>query len=64
VDERVAALTRAGVAPERARLSADGRAAKPRATAAYASQLRALAAPGYPGLADAQTPEGYWRLRL
>jgi LmbE family N-acetylglucosaminyl deacetylase len=64
VDERVAALASAGLAPHRARLPADGHsAAKGRAIAAYASQLRALARPGGPGVADALGPERYWWLR-
>jgi LmbE family N-acetylglucosaminyl deacetylase len=64
VDERVAELASAGLGPVRARLPADGRAAaKGRAIAAYASQLRALAGPAGPGPADALAPERYWRLR-
>lgn len=40
-----------------------GAATKKRdAVACYASQLRALARPGMPGLADLQAPEAYWQV--
>ena len=32
------------------------------AAKAYASQLRALSAPGHPGFEDAFEPERYWRI--
>jgi LmbE family N-acetylglucosaminyl deacetylase len=38
-------------------------AAKRRAVACYASQLRALATPGRPGHRDAFAPERWWRVR-
>ena len=63
VVERLAALRGAGIAPACAGTSSgEGRAAKERAIAAYASQLRALAAPKKPGYADACAAERYWSL--
>src|SRR5579884_651652 len=63
--ERLAALRAAGIAARFAGSSgALGRAAKRRAAQRYRSQLRALAAPGYPGYDDVFAAERYWRLAL
>jgi LmbE family N-acetylglucosaminyl deacetylase len=63
LEERLGTLRQAGVSAVRARLDTGGASRlKPRALAAYRSQLRALATPGRPGHADALAPEGYWRL--
>jgi LmbE family N-acetylglucosaminyl deacetylase len=63
VDARLNALAAAGFALE-PRPAATGHAAlKRRAVACYRSQLRALATPGRPGVADAFDLERYWRLR-
>lgn len=60
---RLAALGRAGIDPvpfaPRAAGDADRKA---RAVRCYASQLRALATPGRPGIADTLAPETYVRL--
>jgi hypothetical protein len=65
LEERLDALRRAGITVERVGASGDaGAAEKRRAAQEYQSQLRALAAPGYPGYADVFAPEGYWRLAL
>ncbi len=63
IAERFAALAAAGLAarPAAAPGTPAGEA-KRAALACYHSQLRALAAPGYPGFADALAPEAYWRL--
>jgi LmbE family N-acetylglucosaminyl deacetylase len=62
VPERLARLRAAGVT---ATAGAQGRRAsarKRRAVARYRSQLRALAAPGHPGVDDVFAPERLWRL--
>lgn len=61
--ERLRALLGAGIiaTPAGGSLAA-GLEAKRAAVAEYRSQLRALAAPGKPGMEDVFTPERYWRL--
>lgn len=62
---RIAALREARIEPVFAGTSSErGRGEKERAIGAYASQLRALAAPKKPGYADAFATERYWSLRL
>lgn len=61
VAERITALGQAGIGAKRAGESSPcGHAAKERAIACYASQLRALAAPKKPGYEDAREAERYW----
>lgn len=61
--ERLQALRAAGIIATPADVSSDGgRDAKRAAVAAYRSQLRALAAPGMPGVEDVFASERYWRL--
>lgn len=61
--ERLRALRAAGITATPAGLSSDaGRDAKRAAVAEYRSQLRALTAPGMPGMMDVFAAERYWRL--
>jgi LmbE family N-acetylglucosaminyl deacetylase len=63
VDDRLGQLNEAGV--RTIPYTPDGGAddsVKREAIACYASQIRALARPGYPGFEDALAPERYWRL--
>jgi len=61
--ERLQALLAAGITATPAGTSSDaGRDAKRAAVAEYRSQLRALTAPGMPGMADVFAAERYWRL--
>ncbi|HEX9820270.1 MAG TPA: PIG-L family deacetylase [Methylomirabilota bacterium] len=63
VDERLAELRAAGLAPRPVAPTARRHPAlKRRAVACYRSQLRALASPGRPGWLDALEPEYYWRV--
>ncbi len=63
VDDRIDAIRARALTAEPAPLGVDGDVErKRRAIACYASQIRALTAPGYPGYADALEPERYWRL--
>ncbi|MEW6268436.1 MAG: PIG-L family deacetylase [Thermodesulfobacteriota bacterium] len=60
-DERLAALRAAGVRATPLGLgTTPASVLKRRAVARYASQLRALATPGRPGIAGAYEPERYW----
>jgi LmbE family N-acetylglucosaminyl deacetylase len=61
LDARLAALRAAGLTVELF-ASAPALPDKGRAMVCYASQLRALDAPGGPGFADALAPERYWAL--
>jgi LmbE family N-acetylglucosaminyl deacetylase len=64
IDARLARLAAADVAAEPAGAMPAGALERKReAVACYRSQLRALAAPGHPGYADAFAPEGYRTLR-
>jgi LmbE family N-acetylglucosaminyl deacetylase len=58
----IESLRRAGFIPRRARLRLGASSQKRRATQCYASQLRALAQPGYPGTRGLSADERYWRL--
>ncbi len=61
--ERLQALLAAGIVATPAGASSDAeRDAKCQAVAEYRSQLRALTAPGLPGMADVFAAERYWRL--
>ena len=63
LEERLAALRRDGlIAGPPVSSSECGREAKRRAVRCYRSQLRALAAPGYPGYDAAFAAERYWPL--
>jgi LmbE family N-acetylglucosaminyl deacetylase len=65
VEERLAALRRAGIDVRPAGASSErGREPKRRAVACYRSQLRALAISWDGGYADAFEPEHYWRLAI
>lgn len=63
-DDGLAALRRAGLAlrPARFTEAADAAARKQDAVACYGSQLRALATPGRPGMADLAGAETYWQV--
>lgn len=62
VQERLARLHAQGVAATPVAFRLYQRKSKRLAVQCYASQLRALAAPGQPGHLDALLPEGYWHL--
>jgi LmbE family N-acetylglucosaminyl deacetylase len=62
VPERLARLRAAGVGATVAARGRRASARKRRAVARYRSQLRALAAPGRPGVDDVFAPERLWRL--
>jgi LmbE family N-acetylglucosaminyl deacetylase len=63
VEERLARLAAGGVRIAGAENGGDVAGVKRAAVARYRSQLRALRAPGKPGLDDLRAPERYWRLR-
>lgn len=60
--DRVAAVRAAGLRLETTPPRRAASARKRQAVAAYRSQLRALAAPGHPGVDDVFAPERLWRL--
>jgi LmbE family N-acetylglucosaminyl deacetylase len=63
IDDRLDRLRNQGFRPAAADLRVhDGPDLKRRAVACYASQLRALSAPGFPGYDDVFEPERFWRL--
>lgn len=63
-DRAIDGLCRQGLPPRPLRFEegADADLRKHRAVACYRSQLRALATPGRPGVADLDQPEAYWEL--
>ncbi|MGN6675946.1 MAG: PIG-L deacetylase family protein [Thermomicrobiales bacterium] len=64
LEERLTSLPELGVAATLAGASGNASARKRRAMRCYQSQVRALTAPGYPGVDDAFAPERYYRLAL